>query len=460
MSAINKAEFSQVAANPSFAKIKFKEKLGYGFGDFASNLIWTATSAFVAFFYTDVVGMSAAVVGTLLLVARVLDGFADIGIGALVDKTKSKHGKARPWLLWLAIPFGTAGILLFSAPDLGPTGIVIYAYMSYLLVNIIYSGINVPYGVLNALITQEPYERSILNIVRMILALTGAIVVTIFTMPMVSAFGGGKMGWTLTFTVFGVLSAILFLITFMTTKERVKPSVVQKDIPLKRGMKALFRNKFWGLMVAYALVTFIGSAASSAVNVYYAQYVLKNAALVGTLGIAGLVPMLAGLFFVAPIIKRFGKRNASFAGIVIVIFGSLVMIIDPANLSIVLIGTVLKAIGTVPVIGTVFAMMGDTVDYGEWKTGIRTEGLVYSAGSFGGKAGSGLGAAIVSWVLACGGYVGGQDSVSGSVQFSIQFLFIYLPILVAIIQLIILWFYTLDKKYPQIIKDLSEVKSV
>ncbi|OCT15733.1 sodium:melibiose symporter [Paenibacillus pectinilyticus] len=450
---------NNVAATPSMTKIKFKEKLGYGLGDFASNLIWTATSAFVAFFYTDVVGLSAAAVGTLLLVARLIDGFADIGIGALVDKTKSKHGKARPWLLYLAVPFGAAGILLFSAPDLGPSGILIYAYITYLLVNIIYSGINVPYGVLNALITQEPYERSILNIVRMILALTGAIVVTMCTMPLVSAFGGGKMGWTLTFTIFGVMSSILFLLTFMTTKERVRPSVVQNDIPLKRAIKALFRNKYWGLMVVFALVTFIGSAASSAVNVYYAQHVLHNAALVGTLGIAALVPMLAGLFFVAPIIKRYGKRNAALFGTVIVILGSLVMMIDPSNLSIVLSGTVLKAIGTVPVIGTVFAMMGDTVDYGEWKTGVRTEGLVYSAGSFGGKAGSGLGAAVVSWVLAWGGYVGGQDTVSLSVQHAIQFLFIYLPMIIAVVQLIILWFYKLDQKYPQIMKELNEAKS-
>jgi len=458
MSGINKAEHNIAGVKPSFAKIKFKEKLGYGIGDFASNLIWTATSAFVAFFYTDVVGISAAAVGTLLLLARVIDGFADIGIGALVDKTKSKHGKARPWLLWLAIPFGAAGILLFSAPELGPSGILIYAYFSYLLVNIIYSGINVPYGVLSALITQEPNERTILNIFRMILSLVGALVVTMLTMPMVSAFGGGKMGWTLTFSVFGVLSSILFLITFFTTKERVKPVVVQKDIPFKQSIKALFRNKYWGLMVVFALVTFIGSAASSAVNIYYAQHVLKNAALVGTLGIASLAPMLIGLFFVAPIIKKIGKRNASFWGIVIVILGSLVMIIDPTNLSIVLIGTVIKAIGTVPVIGSVFAMMGDTVDYGEWKTGVRSEGLVYSAGSFGGKAGSGLGAAIVSWVLALGGYVGGQEAVSSSVQLSIQFLFIYLPIIVGVLQLIILWFYTLDKKYPQIMKELSESK--
>lgn len=178
------------------SKIKFSEKLGYGVGDMASNLVWMSAATFLTFFYTDVVGLSAAAVGTLLLIARVFDGFVDIGVGALVDKTKSRHGKARPWLLWLAIPFGLSGILLFTAPDFGPTGALIYAYVTYFLVNIIYSAINVPYGVLNSMITQEPYQRSLLNIFRMVMALTASVAVTSLTNPMVEAFGGGKSGWT------------------------------------------------------------------------------------------------------------------------------------------------------------------------------------------------------------------------------------------------------------------------
>ncbi|MGF7032225.1 GPH family glycoside/pentoside/hexuronide:cation symporter [Paenibacillus mucilaginosus] len=442
------------------AKVGFKEKLGYGLGDLASGFIWTAASAFLTFFYTDVVGLSAAAVGTLLLVARVFDGFVDIGVGALIDRTKSRHGKARPWLLWLAVPFGIAGVLMFTAPDLGPTGALVYAYITYLIMNVIYSGINVPYGVLNSLITQDAYQRSVLNIFRMVMALVGAVLVTSLTMPLVAALGGGKTGWMSTFLIFGALSILLFLITFKTTTERVKPSVTQKDIPLKRGVKALFRNKYWALMVGFGIVFFTLNAAGSAVNVYYAQYVLKDASLVGILNIAGLVPILIGLFLVAPIIKKYGKRNAAFGGIIVMILGSLVMLIDPASLPVILTATVIKAIGTVPIMGTFFAMLADTVEYGEWKTGMRTEGLVYSAGSFGTKAGSGIGAALTGWILAWGGYVGGQEVQNDTTIAALQFLFIYLPVILCAVGLVILWFYKLDQKYQQIIDDLNAIKTM
>jgi len=441
-------------------KLKFKEKLGYGAGDFASNLVWTSASAFLTFFYTDIVGIGAAAVGTLLLIARVFDGFVDIGVGALVDKTKSKYGKARPWILYGAVPFGLAGILMFTAPDFGPTGALVYAYVTYLIMNVAYSSINVPYGVLNSLITQDPYERSLLNIFRMVGALVAAIVVTFFTMPLVGAFGGGKTGWALAFVVFGVLSTMLFLTTFAATKERVKPSVVQKDVPTGRAAKALFRNYYWGIMLVYMLVFYTGMAVTSAVNVYFAQYVLNDAALVGMLGLIGLGPMLVALLLLAPVIKRIGKRNAAMLGCGIVVLGSIPVIIDPTNVTLVLLGTAIKSIGTAPLIATVFAMLADTVDYGEWKTGIRTEGLVYSAGSFGSKAGSGLGAALVGWLLAFGGYVGGQTSVSGAAYNSIVFMGVYLPVIFAVVQMGLLSLYTLDKKYPQIIQELAEVKSM
>ncbi|MEC0244390.1 glycoside-pentoside-hexuronide (GPH):cation symporter [Paenibacillus chitinolyticus] len=447
-------------ANPSMVRVGTRERLSYGFGEFASSLIWTALSAFAAYYYTDVVGLSAAAVGTLLLIARLLDAFADVGIGILVDKTKSRHGKARPWLLWLAVPYGVAGVLLFSVPDLGPVGTLVYAYISYLLVNIIFSGINIPFSVLNVMITQEPYERSMLNVVRTIFASVGGIVVTFFTMPLVRFFGGGKLGWLLTFVMFGVFSTGFFLLTFFGTKERVKPSVVQKDVPVKRAGKALLRNKYWALLAVFALFTFIGNAASTGINVYYAQHVLQNTELVGTIGLASLLPILIGLFFLPLVIKRIGKRNACLIGISLTVAGSLAVAFDPANITLVLTGTVIKAIGTVPIVGTIFAMLADTVDYGEWKTGIRSEGLVYSATTFGSKAGTGIGAAVVSWVLAWSGYLGGQAVVSASVQSSIQFLFIYLPVLIGVIQIAILAFYKLDKEYPQIIQELTEAKDI
>ncbi|OCT11882.1 sodium:melibiose symporter [Paenibacillus pectinilyticus] len=441
-------------------KIKFSEKLGYGVGDLASNLIWTSAATFLTFYYTDIVGFSAATVGTLLLIARFFDAFVDIGIGVLVDKTRSKHGKARPWLLWLAIPFGISGVLLFSAPDLGHTGALVYAYATYFLINIIYSGANVPYGVLNSLITQEPYERSLLNIFRMLMAIFGAVAVSTMTVPIVNGFGGGKHGWTMTFIVYGAVAAVLFLITFRTTKERVKPAVVQKAVPLRRSLKALFRNKYWALLVAFMVLSFINTSVSTAVNIYYAQYILNNVELMSVLGLISFVPLVLGLLFVAPIIKKFGKRNSAIIGLLITIIGAAITIIDPSNLKIVIIASVVKSLGGVPLAATMFAMLADTVEYGEWKTGMRTEGLVYSAGSFGSKAGSGLGAAIVGWLLAFGGYVGGQEHISESARSSILFMYIYLPMILSVLMAVILYFYKLDKQFPQIVKELEEAKNM
>ncbi|WMT40894.1 MFS transporter [Paenibacillus sp. D2_2] len=440
-------------------KIKFKEKLGYGVGDMASNFIWASTSMFLTFFYTNVAGISAAAVGTLLLIARVFDAFVDIGVGAMVDKTKTKYGKARPWILWLAIPFGISGILMFAAPDLGPTGALIYAYATYLIMNVVYSAINIPYGVLNSMITQDQYQRSLLNIFRMMSMLIGTLVVTTMTLPMVDTFGGGRAGWLKTFIIYGSVAAILFFITFKTTKERVKPSVVQKEIPFKRGVKALFRNKYWVMIVVLMLITGISGSVGSGVGIYYYQYIMHNKDLVGLMGAISIIPIFIGLMFVAPIIKRFGKRNSSIIGLIISLIGSLVLIINPTNLSVIITSTLIKSVGSVPLAATMFAMLADTIEYGEWKTGMRTEGLVYSAGSFGSKAGNGIGAALVGWLLAMGGYIGGQGTISTSAGHVIQFMFIYLPIIFGVITLLLLIPYKLDKEYPQIIEDLTEART-
>ncbi|MGO4375745.1 MFS transporter, partial [Paenibacillus sp. MCAF20] len=252
----------------------------------------------------------------------------------LVDKTKSKHGKARPWLLWLAIPFGISGVLLFSAPDLGATGSLIYAYVTYLLINIIYSGANVPYGVLNSLITQDPYERSLLNIFRMLMAIFGAVGVSTVTVPIVNALGGGENGWRMTFVIYGAIAAALFLITFRTTKERVKPSVVQQTVPLRRSLKALFRNKYWALLVVFMMLSFIMTSVNTAVNIYYAQYILDDVNLMSVLSIISFIPMLVGLLLIAPIIKKWGKRNSAIIGLILTILGAAITTIDPTNLTV------------------------------------------------------------------------------------------------------------------------------
>ncbi|AFC29284.1 sugar transporter family protein [Paenibacillus mucilaginosus 3016] len=446
-------------AEGAYVKISLKEKLGYALGDFSTNIIWTAISTFLAFFYTDVAGISAAAVGTILFVTRFLDGVADLGVGVLVDKTKSRHGKARPWLLWMGIPFGLSVMLLFTAPDLGPTGSIIYAFVTYLIVNLLYSAINIPYGVLNSLMTQEPYERSLINIFRMVLAISGGVMISVATMPVVQMFGGGRQGWIITFVIIGLIAPFLYLITFKTTKERVRPTVVQKEVPLKRGVAALFRNKYWLLIVGYSALIFIAQGLGSALNIYYAQYVLKNAGLVGLLALASLLPIVVGIILSAPLVKKFGKRNTSLIGLAVSLIGALLLFVDPTNLQLVLASIVIKNLGLAPSVAIGNALFADTVEYGEWKTGIRTEGLIFSGGSLASKIGSGLGGAVVGWALAWGGYVSKLEVQPDSAVTAIKILFMYVPIAILAVQILLMLLYKLDQKYPQIVEDLKAIAS-
>ncbi|MCM3784579.1 MFS transporter [Neobacillus mesonae] len=455
---VQKTQPAKGSTDPN-AKLSFLEKFGYGMGDFTTSVVFTAISVYLSFFYTDIIGLSAAAVGTLMLITRVADAFFDIGVGVLVDKTKSKHGKARPWMLWIGAPFGIATILLFFVPDLGPTGTLIYAYVTYLLVNIFYSAINIPYGVMNAMITQEPYQRTLLNIFRMFLAFVGAAIITYIAMPMIDAFGGGRTGYAITFGIFGVVAPFLYLFTFLTTKERVKPTVVQKEIPFNRGIKALFRNKYWIILVFLSIIMYASNAITNGLNVYYAKYLFGDEALVGTLGLAGLLPLLVALPISTPLIKKFGKRNAALAGLILSIAGYVLIWIAPDNFGMVLAGLILKTFAIGPLAGTTNAMLADTIDYGEWKTGARTEGLVYSASSFGMKVGTGLGGAAIGWALALASYDGKLAVQPDSAIAAIKGMYIFVPLVLTLIQIVLLAMYTLDKKHRRIMDELNSMSS-
>src|SRR5699024_10243288 len=438
-------------------KIGLGEKLAYGSGNMASNIVFAAISNFIAFFYTDVVGIGAAAVGTLLFVSRIFDGFSDLGMGILIDKTRSKYGKARPWLLWMAAPFGIMTVLLFTVPDIGETGQLIYVYITYnLMVTIVYTAINTPYLTMNSLITQDQHQRSVLNLFGGFMATVATIFVGVATIPFIQTLGGGTKGWRLGFLIFGAVATILFFINFFFTKERVTPSVTrsQNAVPLKLGIKALITNKYWIILLIFGIAAYINQGLMGA-NVYYAQYILGDTEIVGLITMAMFIPVGVLMFILAPITKRMGKRNTILIGCIVQVIGQLIVAFNPISLPIVVIGTVLKGIGMAPLLGLLFAMLADTVEYGEWKSGVRTEGLVYSAGGVGAKIGLGLGAAIVGWVLAAGGYVGGADTQSAGAISSIKFLFIYLPIILAIIQFIAIWFYKLDQQFDSILQDLQ-----
>ncbi len=448
--------FTNENANPV---VGFKERFAFGCGDLASNIIYSAMSTFLLFYYTDVIGVSAASVGAIMLVSRILDGVVDLIVGVLIDRTKSPYGKARPWILRMMLPYAIGAALLFSVPtSWGDTGKLVYIFISYnLVLGIIFTAINLPYATLNALITQDQYERSVLNIFRMILATVGTLTITTFTLPIVKFFGNDARAWTYTFAIFGLVSIIFFMITFLGTRERVgnaNANTPKENIPVKVGITALFKNKYWLMITVSIVLLYISMGISGGATVYYAKSILGNEGYVSQLSMATTVSQIICMFLVAGLVKKYGKRNVLIGGAVIVALGYVFTVIAGDSLQLILISNIIKGIGLAGMGACMFAMVSDTIEYGEWKSGVRTEGLINSATSFGQKVGNGLSAAIFGGILAIGGYVGGSATQTDSAIISLKAAYIYIPLVMTIIVIAILFAYKLDKEYPSILKEL------
>ena len=444
---------------------KIFERLAYGCGDFGCNIIYTAMSAFLLFYYTDYAGVSAMAVGTIMMISRVFDGISDIIMGVIVDRTHSRFGKARPWILRMCIPFAISGILMFSVPaSWSSTPKLVYVFITYNLVStVIYTAINVPYSALNALMTQDPYERSVLSIFRNLLATAGTLTINTFTLPLVEYFGNNASAWTKTFVVFGFVSIAAFLCTFFGTKERVRANEageqkVEENVPFVTGIKALFQNKYWIMMTGMLALFFLMYSVNGGATVYYAKDILGDKNLVSTInGIFNIVQIL-GIFFIAMLVKKFGKRNVFSLGLILDIIGMLVLNFLGGFMPVIVVSSVIRGIGNACGGATMWAMVSDTIDYGEWKTGYRTEGLVNSACSFGYKIGNGIGSALLGVILEVGGYVGNAAAQTASALTSIRICFVWIPIAVYACGLIIMKFYHLDKEFDGILADLKARK--
>ncbi len=437
-------------------KIAFSEKISYGMGNLGTQMVFNPATTFIVFYYTDIVGIAAATVGTILFLSRLLDVLNPF-MGVLVDRTNSRFGKARPWLLWMAIPFSIGAVLLFSVPSISPAGKVIYAFITYnLAFTLIYTAVDIPYSSMLPMMSAQSNQRTMFSIIRMILANGGVLLSFAVTLPLVQYFGGGAQGWHRAFLVFGAISLVSLLICFAGTKERVRSSSAHKAaVPLKQGLTALIRNKYWLLIAALGMSLFLILGLLVA-NLYFCRYFLHRAELFGPLMTMMVIAQIVGMMFCPPIVKKFGKRNTAIIGMIVTIIGQLIIFIDPMSYTVIVVGTVIKGLGAAPLVGTLFAMCADTIEYGEWKFGFRTDGLVFGATALTMKISIGLGNVIVGWILAWGGYVSGADVQSASALVSIKLLFLILPLVIYFIALAILWAYKLDKHYPAIAAELQQ----
>lgn len=439
--------------------LKLSERISYACGDAASNVVWAALGAFVMMYYTDVAHISPGVIGMIMLVSRFLDGASDLIMGLVVDNTKSRFGKARPWLLRMAIPFAIATTLMFSVPDFENKAKIIYIFVTYNFVMTMYTMINLPYGSLSTLMTDDPYERSVLNIFRQIFAQITSLIITSATLPLIKVFGEGRMAWTITYGIFSAAAAVLFLICFVGTKETVGIAAKEREtVPVKKALFSLLKNKCWVISMLLGTGTCLFFMAISTINSYFCVQVLHDDNMVGTLNAAYIAPMIVFFFFMAPIVKRIGKRNTNLLGWLLILVSYVPLLMAMTSVPVLIVSAVIRGIGYACVMGVQFAIIGDSVEYGEWKTGVRSEGLVFSAQSFGCKVGMGLGNALIGALLSWGGYDGELAVQPDSAITVIKVLYIGMPMIVAVLQMLLMIPYTIEKEYDQMNRELAERK--
>lgn len=439
-------------------KLTVLEKVGYGLGDTATNLVWRTLMVFLPIFYTDVFGLPAAAVGTLLLVCRYWDGFTDIAMGLIADRTSTRWGKFRPWILWTALPFGVMTVLTFTAVDLAPGAKLLYAYATYGGLVLVFTASNIPYSAMTGVLTADPVERTSLSGYRFVFAFLGGLITQGLNIPLVRLFGGGDEveGYRATMTLFAGLSVFLFLVTFFTTRERVKPLPV-KTATLKADLADLFRNRPWVILFFVGLMFVTLTTLKQGVTMYYFKYYVQDLPLAPAFMIAGLLAAMLGAALTAPLVRLLGgnRRVLEIAFGLAFLSSALLFMATPEDIALIFILSTVTEFATGPIVALFFAMLGDAADYSEWKTGRRATGLVFSAGTLSMKFGTGVAGALTGWVLTLFGYVANAEQ-SPETLTGIRLLISILPALAAIVAIGVLRLYPIDARMAaQIEADLQ-----
>jgi GPH family glycoside/pentoside/hexuronide:cation symporter len=442
-------------------RISFKEKVGYGLGDTASNLYFQMFINFLLFFYTDVFGIPAAAAGTMLMVSRFWDAVNDPMMGVIADRTNTRWGKFRPYLIWVSIPIAIIGVLTFFTPDLSVTGKIIYAYITYTLMMMAYTAINIPYSALMGVLSPNTLERTSVSTYRFVLAFVGAFVVQGLTLPMVKFFGGGNqaVGFPLTMAVFGILAAILFYVTFATTRERVQPPKDQKA-SLKSDLRDLTQNRPWMILLVMSIASLAYAIIRSGSIMYYFKYYIGNEMQSALFMLTGTVGVIAGVACTQVLAKKFGKKQ-----LYIFVMGAssiltcLFYFIPREQIILIFAMNIITMLVMAPQAPLLWAMYADTADYSEWKNKRRATGLVFSAATFAQKFGIALGGGMAGWLLAGFGFIANMEQSPETLN-GIRLMMSFIPGIGTVVATIAAIFYKLDDKtMQQIEQDLNARKA-
>ena len=433
--------------------LRFREKLGYGLGDTASNFFFATFNVFLLYYYTDIFGLTAAAVGTMFLLTKILDAVSDPIMGLIADRTNSRWGKFRPYLLWAAIPYGVCGYAMFANPEFSYAGKLIYAYVTYSLMMLAYTAINVPYSALMGVISPSSIERTKVASYRFFCAFAAGWLVGTFVTPLKNILGGGDeaLGFKLTMLIFAVVSVALFWITFATTKERVIPPPAKSDIKL--DLKALLSNGPWKALFLAGIFTLINIAVRNGTLLYYFKYYVgddgtplflifdKTAVFLSL----GLLAMMVGVSLTKWLSQRFEKRQLMIVLSLLNAASMAVFFFTPPDqywLMVAINCVGMLAAGPTPAL--VWSMYADCADYGEWKTGRRTTALVFSTVQFSHKMGLAVGAGLTGIILSWFGFVANEIQ-SDSSMMGIRFMFSIFPTAFALMGLVAIYFYRIDR---------------
>lgn len=441
-------------------KPTWKETLAFAVGDGGCNLVWTTVGSYLTLYYTDSVGLAAGVIGTLMLLARLLDGVSDIIMGSIIDRTHTRWGKARPWILWSA-PFMFIGmILMFSIPSSWEYGgKLAFACATYVLMSaVIYTACNLSYNTLLSLAAPDPKDRVNMSSIRFFITMCTVLFINYNCTDFVN-----KFGWTGMSVIFGGVGFVLLLITFFGTKERTNleanTSKTEEKIPVGTSFKLLFQNKYFIFLTLVFVLNYTILGVNNGLRIYFARDVIGNVGLMGTLTLCFILPKLVGNLAYPFINKLLGKWKSMMIGYGIELIGVLIMACTEASFTTAAAGLVCLGIGGIPHNAGLFAMVADVIDYGEYKTGVRLDGLTNSSASFGMKVGAGLGSAIVGWGLAWAAYDGTLAAQTAATVAGIKTVFTVVPAVLIVIGMVCLFFCNVDKIYPEVSKALAEKKA-
>lgn len=426
-------------------KLSFKEKVGYGLGDTASNLYFQMFVNFLLFFYTDIFGIPAAAAGTMLMVSRFWDAANDPLMGVIADRTNTKWGKFRPYLIWTSVPLAIIGVLTFITPDFDVAGKIIYAYITFTLIMMAYTAINIPYSALMGVISPNSLERTSVATYRFVLAFIGAFIVQGLTLPLVELFGGGNqaVGFPLTMGVFGVLACILFYITFSSTRERVIVPATQKS-SVKEDLKNLIKNRPWMYLLIMGVFTLGYIIIRSGTILYYFKYYIGDEVLASLFMVLGTIAVIIGVACTQFFARKFGKKKFYITVMGLSTLLTILFYFIPSEqIVMIFVLHILISLVMAPQAPLLWSMYADTADYSEWKNGRRATGLVFSAATFAQKFGIAIGGGMAGWLLAFFGFVANTQQTPDTLN-GIRLMMSFIPAIGSLIAAIAAFFYELD----------------